>query len=412
MLNRIWTAFFLSAFAASLWQWLVLDDIEIFSRLIKSTFEMARLSVEIAIGLAGVLTLWMGLMKIVEKGGLADALARLLAPLFSRLMPEVPRGHPALGSISMNLVANMMGLDNAATPMGLKAMEQLQTLNPEPDKATNAQILFLVLNTSSVTLFPVTILMYRAQMGAVDPGDVFIPIILATSCSTLAGLLAVAFVQRIRLWDPVIIAWIGGIGFFIGLLVAYLMLTPVEELAVRSSAMGNGFLVAAISLFLLNGIRKKLNLYEVFIEGAKDGFHLAVRLIPFLVAMLVAIGLLRSSGLLELIISSIRWLVTLFGFNTAFVDALPTAIMQPLSGSGARAMMLETFNTHGVDSFAGHLSSIIQGSTETTFYVLTVYFGSVGIKRVRHAVGCGLFADLAGIVAAIIIAYWFFSSSV
>lgn len=408
MLNRIWTAFFLTAFAAALWQWLVLDDVEVFARLVKSTFDMARLSVDIAIGLAGVLTLWMGLMKIVERGGLADGMARLLAPLFSRLMPEVPKGHPALGSISMNLAANMMGLDNAATPMGLKAMEQLQTLNPEPEKASNAQILFLVLNTSSVTLFPVTILMYRAQMGAFDPGDVFIPIILATSFSTLAGLLAVAYVQRIRLWDSVILAWLGGLGLLIGLLVGYLMLSPVEELALRSSALGNGFLIAAIGFFLLNGIRKKLNLYEVFIEGAKDGFHLAVKLIPYLVAMLVAIGLLRSSGLLELLIEMIRWLVTALGFNTAFVDALPTAIMKPLSGSGARAMMLETFNTHGVDSFAGHLSAIIQGSTETTFYVLTVYFGSVGIKKIRHALGCGLFADFAGIVAAIFIAYWFF----
>lgn len=409
MLNRIWTAFFLAAFATSLWQWLVLDDLDVFARLVKSTFDMARLSVEIAIGLAGVLSLWMGLMKIVEKGGLADALARFLSPLFTRLMPEVPKGHPALGSISMNLAANMMGLDNAATPMGLKAMDQLQSLNPEPEKATNAQILFLVLNTSSVTLFPVTILMYRAQMGAVDPADVFIPILLSTSVSTLAGLIAVAFVQKIRLWDPVIIGWFGGIGLLIGILVSFLMLSPVEELTVLSSAMGNGFLIAAISLFLLNGIRKKLNLYEVFIDGAKDGFHLAVKLIPFLVAMLVAIGLLRSSGLLDLMIEAVRWLVAGAGFNTAFVDALPTAIMKPLSGSGARAMMLETFKTQGVDSFAGHLSAIIQGSTETTFYVLTVYFGSVGIKRIRHALGCGLFADFAGIIAAIFIAYWFFA---
>ena len=408
MLNRIWSAFFILGFLACFWQWIALDNSAIFSEVIKSTFDMAALSVEIALGLVGVLCLWMGLLNIAEQSGLAHRLSQLLSPLLTRLMPEVPKGHPALGSISMNMAANMMGLDNAATPMGLRAMEQLQSLNPTPDRASNAQILFLVLNTSSVTLFPVTILMYRAQMGSADPASVFIPILLATSCSTLVGLLAVALVQRINLLDKVILSWILGAFIMLGGLMLYLNSLSSDEMARQSSVIGNGLLVTAILLFFIQGLRKRLNLYEVFVDGAKDGFSLAVKLIPYLVAMLVAIGVLRASGLLNLLTDGIGYLVAMMGVSTQFVDALPTALMKPLSGSGARAMMLETFNTYGVDSFTGRLAAMIQGSTETTFYVLTVYFGAVGIKRIRHALGCGLIADLGGILAAIFLAYWFF----
>jgi spore maturation protein SpmA len=409
LLNRIWSGFFLVAFAATFWQWFANDNQQIFSEVIKATFDMASLSVEIALGLIGILALWMGLLNIAEQGGLSAKLAWLLSPLLTRLMPEVPKNHPALGSVSMNMAANMMGLDNAATPIGLKAMEQLQSLNPKPDTATNAQIMFLVINTSSVTLFPITILMYRAQMGASDPSAVFLPILLATFSSTFVGLLAVAAIQRINLLDKVLLAWFAGLGLVVGSLVYSLLSLPAEQLTSVSSTLGNGLLVLAITCFFINGIYKKINLYESFIDGAKQGFELAIKIIPYLVAMLVAIGVLRASGVLGSVTGGIAKLFAAMGLNTAFVDALPTAIMNPLSGSGARAMMLETFDKFGVDSFAGKLSSVIQGSTETTFYVLTVYFGAVGIRKVRHAIGCGLLADLAGIVAAILLSYWFFA---
>jgi len=408
-LNRLWTLFFLSSFIAALWQWLWLGDADIFNRIIASLFEMAKLSVDIALGLVGLLALWSGLLKIAEKCGLAEGLARLLQPLFARLMPEVPPGHPALGLVSMNLAANFMGLDNAATPVGIKAMQSLQSLNPQKDTASNAQILFLVLNTSSVTLFPVTILMYRTQMGASEPASVFIPILLATAASTLVGLVLVSLLQGIRLWDRVVASWFAGLMVVIGILVFWLNSLPAEQMASVSAALGNGLLFTAICLIIFVGWRKRVAIYDEFVLGAKEGFELAVRIIPFLVAMLCAIGVLRASGILEQVTKGIATLVAYLGGDTAFVDALPTGLMRPFSGSGSRAMMLETMNSHGVDSFAAQLSAVMQGSTETTFYVLAVYFGAVGIKRVRHAMACGLIADVAGLVTAILVSYWFFA---
>ncbi|MDH5191295.1 MAG: spore maturation protein [Gammaproteobacteria bacterium] len=408
MLARIWTGFFLAAFLSAMFQWLVNDQSQIFSQIVTSTFDMARLSAEIALGLIGILALWLGFFRIAEKAGLINVLARLLAPLFKRLMPQVPEGHPALGSVTMNLAANFLGLDNAATPMGLKAMRDLQTLNPDSDTASNAQILFLVLNTSSVTLLPVTIFLFRAQQGSADPTAVFIPILLATSASTITGLLAVAWFQRLKIFDAVILTYFAGFAILMALFVTYLGSLSATLLSEKSSLFGNLILFGVIILFLTAGIFKRINTYDAFIEGAKEGFDVAVKLIPFLVGMLVAIGVLRASGVLDLALVGVEWTFTLMGFNTDFVQALPTALMKPLSGSGARAMMLETMATHGVDSFPAMVSSVIQGSTETTFYVLAVYFGSVGIKHVRHAITCGLLADLAGIVTAITVSYWFF----
>ncbi|GMR07030.1 MAG: nucleoside recognition domain-containing protein [Gammaproteobacteria bacterium] len=391
-----------------MYQWLVNDQSVIFSSIIQSTFEMARLSVEIAIGLIGVLVLWLGFFRIAEQAGLINVLARLLSPLFRRLMPEVPRDHPALGSVTMNMAANLLGLDNAATPMGLKAMQDLQQLNPAKDTATNAQILFLVLNTSSVTLLPVTIFLFRAQQGAADPAAVFIPILLATSASTLVGLLSVAWIQRLRILDAVVLAYFGGFAVLTAVLLYYLTSLSSVLMAEQSALLGNLTLFAVIALFLLVGVKKGINVYEAFIDGAKQGFDVAVKIIPYLVAMLVAIGVLRASGALDGLLVGVQWLFAAMGMNTDFVQALPTAFMKPLSGSGARAMMLETMNTHGVDSFPALLAATIQGSTETTFYVLTVYFGSVGIRNVRHAITCGLLADLAGVTTAILAGYWFF----
>ncbi|UCB54546.1 MAG: spore maturation protein, partial [Thiotrichales bacterium] len=381
---------------------------EIFSEIMQSTFDMAALSVEVAIGLIGVLCLWLGFFRIAEKSGLINVLARALEPLFVRLMPEVPRGHASHGSITMNVAANMLGLDNAATPMGLKAMQDLQQLNPDRDTASNAQILFLVLNTSSVTLLPVTIFMYRAQQGAADPTAVFIPILMATSASTLAGLIAVAWVQRIQLFDRVILAYLFGFAVLMALLATLLLAQPAEQMASTSSLLGNLILFSIIMLFLLAGWRRKINVYDAFIDGAREGFDVAVRLIPFLVGMLVAIGVLRTSGVLDGLIVAIEYLLSSIGANTDFIQSLPTALMKPLSGSGARAMMLETMNNFGVDSFPATVSAIMQGSTETTFYVLAVYFGSVGIRHLRHAVACALIADTAGILTSIIVGYWFF----
>ncbi len=408
MLAALWLLFFVAAFASALYQWLALGHGDIFSALMQSTFDMAALSVEIAIGLIGVLCLWLGFFKIAEQSGLINILSRLLEPLFVRLMPEVPRGHAAHGSITMNIAANMLGLDNAATPMGLKAMRDLQELNPLRDTASNAQILFLVLNTSSVTLLPVTIFMYRAQQGAAEPTAVFIPILLATAASTLTGLLAVAWAQKINLFDKVVLAYFAGFVLLLSTLASYLTGLPAEQMAARSSLMGNLILFSLIMLFLLYGWRKKVNVYDAFIDGAKQGFDIAVHLIPYLVAMLVAIGVLRASGVLDAAVDSIALAVASLGVNSDFVQALPTALMKPLSGSGARAMMLETMNNYGVDSFPATVSAIMQGSTETTFYVLAVYFGSVGIKHVRHALACALLADFAGITAAILAGYWFF----
>lgn len=407
-MNKVWSGFILSAFFAAMWQWLVNDQVAVFSDMMTSVFDMASLSIEIALGLIGLLCFWMGILKLAEASGALNALSKMFSPLFHRLMPELPQNHPAFGHITMNMAANIFGLDNAATPAGIKAMESMQQVNSEKDTASNAQILFLVLNTSSVTLFPVTILMYRAQQQAEQPADVFIPIILATSASTLVGLLVVAAVQKINLMDRVVMSY---------LLVALLLLVsiiwgfqslPPEQMASVSSALGNGILITAITAFVALALFKRVAVYEEFIEGAKQGFELAVKIMPYLVAMLVAIGLLRSSGVFDLVLGSIAAVVAALGGSTEFVAALPTGLMNPFSGSGARAMMLETMNTHGVDSFAARLAAIFQGSTETTFYVLAVYFGAVNIRKLRHAIACGLTADLAGITAAIFIAYWFF----
>jgi spore maturation protein SpmA len=407
MLNAIWIGFFLTAFAAALFQFLVHGQQDIFAVLIKAGFDNAKTAFEIALGLTGVMCLWLGIMRIGEKAGFLVVLARWLSPLFSRIFPDVPKGHPALASITMNMAANMLGLDNAATPIGIKAMQELQELNPDKDTASNAQIMFLVLNASSVTLLPVTIFTYRAQMGAVDPTDVFVPILMATYCSTLAGFLFVALVQRIRL-DSVVLAWIGGLTLAVGSMAAWFLRLPAQEMAARSSLVGNLVLIGLIATFLLGALVKRVNAYEAFIEGAKDGFQTAVTIIPYLVAMLVAIGMLRASGALDVFMNGVRGMVMSFGMDPAWVSGLPTMLMKPLSGSGARAMMVETMKTFGPDSFAGHLAAIIQGSTETTFYVLAVYFGSVGIKRMRYAVAGGLVADLAGMVAAVLAAYLFF----
>ncbi|BCD98097.1 nucleoside recognition domain-containing protein [Marinagarivorans cellulosilyticus] len=408
MLNRIWISFFAIAFIAAIYQFGVLGNTDIFKEIVDSLFAMSKVTVEIAIGLIGILSFWLGMMKIAEHAGLIDKIARAISPLFTRLMPDVPKGHPALGSMTMNLSANFLGLDNAATPLGLKAMQDLQSLNPNKEVASNAQILFLVLNTSSITLFPVTVFVYRAQQGAANPTDVFIPILLATFCSTIAGLLAVSFVQKINLLQRTVLLYLGAAIALVAALAAYFSTLTASALAQQSSFLGNCLIFSTLLLFIGVASFRKVNVYDSFIEGAKEGFETSIKLIPYLLAMLCAIGVFRASGALELLIDGIRWGVAVAGFDTRFVEGLPTALMKPLSGSGARAMMIEAMNTSGADSFAGRLSSIIQGSTETTFYVLAVYFGSVGIRYGRHAVGCGLIADFAGIFAAIAVCYWFF----
>lgn len=409
MLNTLWLSFFWLAALAALWRWLVQGDAAVFAALVDSLFSMAKVSVELMVLLFGTLTLWLGFLAIAERAGLIDLLAKLLAPLFKRLMPEVPPGHPALGLITLNFAANGLGLDNAATPIGLRAMKELQTLNPKPDTASNAQILFLVLNSSSLTLLPVSIFMYRLQQGAEDPALVFLPILLATSASTLAGLLAVSLVQRLKLWDPVVMAYLGGGALLLGSFMAFLAGLSVTALNELSSLLGNATLFGLILLFVTVGALRKVPVYEAFVEGAKQGFNVARDLLPYLIAMLCAIGVLRASGVLDGLLSGIRYLVDLAGLDNRFVDALPTALMKPFSGSGARAMLIETMQAHGVDSFPALLAATVQGSTETTFYVLAVYFGAVGIQRARHAVGCALVADLAGVLAAIAVCYAFFA---
>jgi spore maturation protein SpmA len=408
VLAQIWFGFFVVAFLAALYRWLGEGQAAVFSELVGASFDMAKLSAEIALGLIGVLCLWLGLFRIAEKAGLVNVLARLLGPLFRRLMPSVPAGHPAIGAVTMNLAANMLGLDNAATPLGLKAMRDLQSLNPSRDTASDAQILFLVLNTSSVTLLPVTIFMFRAQQGSADPTIVYLPILLATAASTLAGVLAVAWVQRLRLLDPVVLAYFAAFALAAGALAASVTGLPPPAMAERSGLIGNLILFGIIMLILCAGWLRKVDLFDSFVDGARQGFGVAVRIIPYLVAMLVAIGVLRASGALDLALSVLARGLQALGLNTDFVQALPTALMKPFSGSGARAMMLETMSTHGVDSFPAKLAAIVQGSTETTFYVLAVYFGSVGIRHARHAIACGLIADAAGITAAILVGYWFF----
>jgi spore maturation protein SpmA len=408
MLNGLWLGFFLVAAAAALARWLLGGDPTVFAALVESLFAMAKLAVEIMIVLFGTLTLWLGFLRIAEKAGMIEKLARLLGPLFSRLMPEVPAGHPALGLITLNFAANGLGLDNAATPIGLRAMRALQELNPTPHIASNAQILFLVLNTSSLTLLPVSIFMYRVQQGAEDPTLVFLPILLATTASSLAGLLAVALMQRLRLWDPVVLAYLIPGALFLGGFMALLAGLSATALSSLSSLLGNLTLFGLIIAFLVVGALRKVPVYESFVEGAHEGFDVAKSLLPYLIAMLCAIGVFRASGALDFGLDGIRWLVDALGWDTRFVDALPTALVKPFSGSAARAMLIETMQSQGVDSFPALIAATVQGSTETTFYVLAVYFGAVGIQRARHAVGCALAADAAGIVAAILVCYWFF----
>lgn len=409
MLNYIWLSFFIAGFISCLFQAIVKDNGAIFAQVVQATFDMASLSVEIALGLVGILCLWLGFFTIAERAGFVELLTKAFRPLFKQLMPEVPSNHPAIGSVTMNMAANILGLDNAATPLGLKVMQDLQSLNPQKDTASNAQILFLVLNTSSVTLLPVTIFLFRAQQGSTDPTAVFIPILLATCASTIAGVLLVAFIQRLNLFNRVVFFYVIGFVALIGLLLAFLLSNNANSLAERSSLFGNLLLLLVIISFLTMGFIRKINVYDAFIDGAKQGFDVALKIIPYLVAMLVAIGVLRASLVLDAILAAIEKVVVALGLNPDFIAALPTALMRPFSGSGARAMLLETMNTYGVDSFAANIAAIVQGSTETTFYVLAIYFGSVGINKVRHAIGCGLFADLAGITAAIFLGYWFFA---
>jgi spore maturation protein SpmA len=410
MLNALWVGFFLAAFLIASFKLVFLGDADIFAALVKALFDSSKTAFEIALGLTGVMALWLGVMKIGERAGMLDILTRWLAPLFRRLFPEVPPNHPALGAMTMNMGANMLGLDNAATPLGIKAMQELQTLNPSSDTASDAQILFLVINTASVTLLPVTIFTFRAQLGAADPTDVFVPLLITTYIGTLTGLFVTGFFQRLQLWNRVTLAYLGGATALVGGLVAYFSGLDAGEMTRQSTVLSNVLLFGIVVTFLLMAVRRRVNAYEAFVEGAKEGFHTAVTIIPYLVAMLVAIGVFRASGALDLLMGAIRGAVLALGYDARWVDALPTALMKPFSGSGARAMMIDTMQTHGADSFAGRLASIVQGSTETTFYVLAVYFGAVGIKRVRHAVACGLIADIAGILAAIGMAYLFFGA--
>lgn len=408
VLNYIWVSFFLIALVVGLVRLLVMGDTQIFTNMVNSTFETARTGFEISLGLTGVLTLWLGLMKVGEAGGAINALAVVARPFFRRLFPEVPRDHPAHGSIIMNFAANMLGLDNAATPLGLKAMQELQDINPVKDTATNAQIMFLVLNTSGLTVIPISIMVYRAQAGAANPSDVFLPILLATFCSTMVGLITVAVVQRIRLFDPVVLAYLLGLTGLVAATIWYFSGLPQEQVQTMSNLVANVTLFGVISGFIALAVYRRVNVYEAFIEGAKEGFSVAIRIIPYLVAILVAIGVFRASGTLDLLVVGVGRIFTALGLPTDFVPALPTALMKPLSGSGARGMMVDAMTTHGADSFVGRLASVFQGATDTTFYIIALYFGSVGVRKSRHAVSCGLIADFAGITAAIFIAYIFF----
>jgi spore maturation protein SpmA len=408
-LNYIWIAFFVIGFIFALVQMIFLGNTEIVNEIVNSTFESAKTGFEISLGLPGVLTLWMGLMKIGENGGMVRIMSRLIGPFFRRIFPDLPRDHPAYGSIMMNLAANMLGLDNAATPVGLRAMKEMQDSNPEPDRASNPQIMFLVLNTSGLTIIPVSIMVYRAQLGAANPADVFLPILLATFFSTLAGLISVAVMQKINILNRVVMAYLGGMTVLIAGIIYWFSTMPQEQIMKVSTLTANLLLLTIIVMFILLAAIKRVNVYDSFIEGAKDGFSMAVRIIPFLVAILVAIGVFRASGAMDLLISGISEAVAAIGLDTGFTEALPTALMKPLSGSGARGLMIDAMTTHGADSFVGRLASTVQGATDTTFYIIAVYFGSVGIRNTRHAVGCGLIADFAGIIAAILLGYLFFS---
>ena len=409
VLNYIWIAFFVVAFVIGLIQLVFFGNYDVFPAMMDSTFASSKTAFEISLGLTGVLSLWLGIMKIGEKGGMVNMLARVLSPVFCKLFPDIPKGHPVTGSIFMNIAANMLGLDNAATPLGLKAMEQLQELNPKKDTATNPMIMFLVLNTSGLTLIPVSIMVYRAQMGAAQPTDIFVPILLATFFSTLAGIIVTSIYQRINLINRTMLLTLGGASLLVASIIWGFSTMSKEQVDLVSTSAANILLMTIIVGFILAGVRKKVNVYDAFIEGAKDGFQTAVRIIPYLVAILVGIGVFRASGAMDWLIGGVKWTVEAVGGNTDFVGALPTALMKPLSGSGARGMMVDAMTTYGADSFVGRLSCIFQGSTDTTFYVLAVYFGSVGVRYTRHAVACGLLADLAGIIAAIAICYLFFN---
>lgn len=408
VLNYIWIAFFGIAFLTALVKLVAFGNLEIFPAIMDATFSSSKTAFEISLGLTGVLSLWMGIMKIGEKGGLVNALARWLSPLFIKLFPDLPKNHPVIGNIFMNLAANMLGLDNAATPLGLKAMEGLQELNPKKDTASNSMIMFLVLNTSGLTLIPVSILVYRAQIGAAQPTDIFIPILLATFMSTLVGIIATALYQKISLWNKTILTALGGSLLLVGLLIWGFSSMDREQMNAVSTTVANVSLFSIIMAFIVAGMRAKTNVYDAFIEGAKDGFSTAVRIIPYLIAILVAVGVFRASGAMDLLTDGVAALLRYCGADDRIVGALPTALMKPLSGSGARGMMVDAMQTYGADSFVGRLSCIFQGSTDTTFYILAVYFGSVGIRKTRHAVTCGLLADAAGILSAIAVAYFFF----
>ncbi|WP_311440019.1 nucleoside recognition domain-containing protein [Hoylesella buccalis] len=408
VLNYIWVSFFILAFVIALARMVFMGDMEVFPAMMNSTFDSSKTAFEISLGLTGVLSLWLGIMKIGERGGVINVLARMLSPVFSKLFPDIPKGHPVTGSIFMNMAANMLGLDNAATPLGLKAMEQLQELNTKKDTATNPMIMFLVLNTSGLTLIPVSIMVYRSQLGAAQPTDIFIPILLATFFSTIAGLIITSIYQKINLLNKVMVLTLGGMVAIVALIIWGFGQMSKDTMNVVSTSVANILLMTIIVLFIFAGLRKKVNVYDAFIEGAKDGFTTAVRIIPYLVAILVGIGVFRASGAMDMLVDGIGWCVSAVGGDNQFVGALPTALMKPLSGSGARGMMVDAMTTYGADSFVGRLSCIFQGSTDTTFYILAVYFGSVNIRYTRHAVACGLLADLAGVVAAIAIAYMFF----
>lgn len=407
VLNWIWIAFFLIAFVVAVARLVFCGDAGVFEQIMNSTFSSAKTGFEVSLGLTGVLSLWLGIMKIGEKGGVVDVFARWLSPVFSRLFPDLPKNDPAYGSIFMNIAANMLGLDNAATPMGLKAMERMQELNTDKDRASNPMIMFLVLNTSGLTIIPVSIMVYRAQLGAAQPADVFIPILLATFFSTMVGLLATSVIQKIK-FDKVLVAFLGGLSLVVAMIIWGFSLLPDVKIGTVSTSVANIILMLIIIGFMLAGIRAKINVYESFVEGAKEGFSTAIRIIPYLVAILVGIGVFRASGAMDFIVNGIGWIVDACGLNSDFVPALPTALMKPLSGSGARGLMIDAMTTYGADSFVGKLACLFQGSTDTTFYILAVYFGSVGIRNTRYAVSCGLLADLAGILAAIFIGYLFF----
>jgi spore maturation protein SpmA len=408
VLNYIWIFFFLIAFVIAVVRLLFFNDTDIFQRIVAITFDNSKLAFEISLGLTGVMTLWLGLMRVGERGGAIGFLTRMVNPFFSRLFPEIPKNHPVMGAILMNFAANMLGLDNAATPLGLKAMQGMQDLNPIKDTASNAQIMFLVLNTSGLTLIPITIMTYRAQQGAADPSDIFLPLLLATFCSTLTGIIVVSIAQKINLFDKVIFVYLGTIVLALAGLIYYFSTISQEQVGLISTVVSNVLLFSVIVSFILSAFLKKINVYDAFIEGAKEGFSVAITIIPYLVAILVAIGVFRASGALDILVNGLGALIGLLGFNTDFVPALPVALMMPLSGGGARGMMVDILKNYGADSFAGRTASILNGATETTFYVLAVYFGSVGVRKTRNAVTCGLLADLAGVIAGISLAYLFF----